>query len=78
MVERYAAGLRAEAERYGAQLGAPRHDDDAWDEKLAIAAEARAAVVSFAFGCPASAVIVAPAGGRQPRSGSRSRPRTRR
>ena len=57
VVERYADGLRAEAERYGAELGAPRHDDDAWDEKLAIATEAGAAVVSFAFGCPASAVI---------------------
>jgi nitronate monooxygenase len=56
-VERYAARLRGEAERYGAQLGAPRHDDDAWDEKLAIATEAGAAVVSFTFGCPEPAVI---------------------
>jgi nitronate monooxygenase len=54
-VDRYASGLSAEAERYGAQLGTPRYDDDAWDEKLAIAEEARVAVVSFTFGCPDAA-----------------------
>jgi nitronate monooxygenase len=54
-VDRYARGLSAEAERYGAQLGTPRYDDDAWDEKLAIAEEARVAVVSFTFGCPDAA-----------------------
>jgi nitronate monooxygenase len=56
-VDRYARGLSAEAERYGAQLGTPRHDDDAWDEKLALAEEARVAVVSFTFGCPDAATI---------------------
>jgi nitronate monooxygenase len=58
-VERYAASLRAEAERYGAELGTPRHDDDAWDEKLAIATEVGAAVVTFTFGCPSADAIAA-------------------
>jgi nitronate monooxygenase len=56
-VERYAAALRPDAERYGATLGEPRHDDDAWEAKLALAAQARPAVVSFTFGCPSSAVV---------------------
>src|SRR4051794_8945171 len=56
-VDRYARGLSAEAERYGAQLGTPRHDDDAWDAKLALAEEARVAVVSFTFGCPDAATV---------------------
>src|SRR3954471_17696186 len=51
-----ASALRREAERYAA-LGDPRHDDDAWEEKLAIAADMRPAVVSFTFGCPAPDVI---------------------
>jgi nitronate monooxygenase len=51
-VERYAAGLRDEAARHGAQLGDPRHDDDAWDDKVELALAARPAVVSFTFGCP--------------------------
>jgi nitronate monooxygenase len=56
-VDRYARGLSAEAERYGAQLGTPRHDDDAWDEKLALAEEARVAIVSFTFGCPDATTV---------------------
>jgi nitronate monooxygenase len=53
-VERYA---RALALRHGAEVGAPRHDDDGWEEKLALVAELRVPVVSFAFGCPDSAVV---------------------
>jgi nitronate monooxygenase len=53
-VERYAAAL---AERYGFEVGAPRHDDDDWDEKLALVAELRVPVVSFTFGCPEPAVV---------------------
>jgi nitronate monooxygenase len=56
-VDRYAGGLSAEAERYGAQLGTPRHDDDAWAAKLDLAEEARVAVVSFTFGCPDAATV---------------------
>src|SRR5918999_38583 len=32
-VERYTGAL---AERYGSEVGAPRHDDDGWDEKLVL------------------------------------------
>jgi nitronate monooxygenase len=56
-VERYAALLRPEAERYGAPLGEPRHDDDDFDEKLAVLAEERVPVVSFTFGCPEESVV---------------------
>lgn len=56
-VERYAASLRAEAERYGAPLGEPRHDDDAWEAKLELVATMNIPVVSFTFGCPPAAVI---------------------
>jgi nitronate monooxygenase len=56
-VERYAAALAGEAERYGVRLGDPRHDDDEWDAKLALVAEEAAPVVSFTFGCPAPDVI---------------------
>jgi nitronate monooxygenase len=49
---RYADALREEAARYGAEPGRPAHDDDGWDEKLALAREERVPVVSFTFGCP--------------------------
>jgi nitronate monooxygenase len=48
-VERYAQEL---ARRHGAPVGTPRHDDDGWEEKLALVAELRVPVVSFTFGCP--------------------------
>jgi nitronate monooxygenase len=53
-VARFADTLGGEAERYGAPLGEPRHDDDAWVEKLALVAELGVPVVSFTFGCPRS------------------------
>src|SRR4051812_17399317 len=53
-IERFAATLAGEAERYGAPLGEPRHDDDAWAAKLALVAELGVPVVSFSFGCPAA------------------------
>jgi len=53
-VARFASQLGAEAERYGAPLGEPRHDDDAWAAKLALVAELGVPVVSFTFGCPAA------------------------
>jgi nitronate monooxygenase len=56
-VERYAAELAGEAERYGAEPGAPRHDDDAWEEKLAIATEVGVPVLSVTFGCPDAPVV---------------------
>ena len=48
----FAARLAAEAERYGAPVGEPRHDDDGWDAKLALMAELEVPVVTFTFGCP--------------------------
>src|ERR687887_430777 len=44
-VERYAGELAGEAERYGAALGEPRHDDDDWEAKLALVAEERVPIV---------------------------------
>ncbi|HET8758273.1 MAG TPA: nitronate monooxygenase [Solirubrobacteraceae bacterium] len=51
-VERFARALAAEADRYGAPLGEPRHDDDEWAAKLALVADLGVPVVSFTFGCP--------------------------
>ena len=48
----FAAQLEAEAERYGAPVGEPRHDDDGWEAKLALVAELEVPVVTFTFGCP--------------------------
>ena len=59
LVDRYAETLRGEAEHYGTALGEPRHDDDGWDDKLALVAEERVPVVSFTFGCPSAAIIEA-------------------
>jgi nitronate monooxygenase len=56
-VARYAASLRGDAERAGATVGEPRHDDDAWTEKLALVTEERVPVVSFTFGCPSDVVV---------------------
>jgi nitronate monooxygenase len=51
-IERYAEALAPEAERYGAQLGAPRWDDDHWAAKLEVLLDVRPAVASFTFGVP--------------------------
>jgi nitronate monooxygenase len=51
-LDRYAAALRAEAERYGVEPGDPRHDDDGYEEKQALLATERVPLVSFTFGCP--------------------------
>jgi nitronate monooxygenase len=53
----YASTLTGEAERYGVELGAPRHDDDGWDEKLALVADERMPVVSVTFGCPSRSEV---------------------
>jgi nitronate monooxygenase len=52
VVARYAERLRADARRYGVELGEPRHDDDDWTAKLALLESERVAVASFTFGCP--------------------------
>ena len=53
----YASALAGEAERYGVELGEPRHDDDGWDEKLALVADERIPVVSVTFGCPSASEV---------------------
>src|SRR3954469_9730617 len=53
-VARYAESLHPVAERYGAQVGEPRHHDDGFADKLALVIEERVPVVSFTFGCPSS------------------------
>ena len=60
----YAATLAGEAERYGVELGEPVHDDDRWDEKLALVADEGIAVVSVTFGCPSRSEVDSPAGRR--------------
>jgi nitronate monooxygenase len=52
VVEKYAARIGVEGE-----LGEPRHDDDHFDAKLALAAELAIPVVSFTFGSPTGAQI---------------------
>jgi nitronate monooxygenase len=56
-IARYADALAGEAERQGAELGEPRHDDDGWEDKLALACDERVAVVSFTSGCPDAAEV---------------------
>ena len=51
-LERYARALAEDHE-----VGEPRHDDDGWEEKLALLAELRVPVVSVTFGCPERAVV---------------------
>jgi len=51
-VEHYARALAREHE-----VGEPRHDDDGWEQKLALLAELRVPVVSVTFGCPRPAVV---------------------
>ena len=56
-IAQYASTLAAEAERYGVELGEPRHDDDGWADKLALVAEERVPVVSVTFGCPSRSEV---------------------
>ncbi|BDX30916.1 oxidoreductase [Mycobacterium antarcticum] len=51
-IRRYAIALADESERYGAQLGEPRYDDDHWAAKLAVVMDLKPEVVSFTFGLP--------------------------
>ena len=51
-LERYARALAQDHE-----VGEPRHDDDGWEDKLALLAELRVPVVSVTFGCPERAVV---------------------
>jgi len=53
-IERYAAALTPEADRYGAQLGQPRFDDDHWAAKVEVLLDIRPEVTSFTFGLPSA------------------------
>lgn len=51
----YRERIRADAERFGADLPAePREDDDAWDDKLDLLVRDPVPLVSFTFGVPAA------------------------
>jgi len=53
----YARELAPEAARLGVELGAPRWEDDEWDAKLDVVADAAPAMCSFTFGCPDRSVV---------------------
>jgi nitronate monooxygenase len=55
--EPFVERVRRAAERAGAPVGSPRHDDDDWDAKLELLAAERPAVVSFTFGCPQRGLV---------------------
>lgn len=57
VIEPYLARVREWAAARGAELGEPRYSDDDWQEKLELLAGDPPAVVSFTFGCPATAVL---------------------
>jgi nitronate monooxygenase len=56
-VAEYAERIAAVAAQAGVELGQPRHDDDAWEAKLALLTRNPPAVISFTFGCPEATVI---------------------
>src|SRR4051794_11472100 len=56
-VRAYAGRLCDESELAGVALGEPRHDDDGWEAKLALAEAERVPVVSFTFGSPDAADV---------------------
>jgi len=53
-IERYAKALAPEADRYGAQLGEPRFDDDHWAAKIDVLLDVQPDVASFTFGVPSA------------------------
>jgi nitronate monooxygenase len=57
VVRRYGELIRPEADRLGVELGEPRWDDDHYDAKVEVAADAHVAMVSFTFGCPDPATV---------------------
>jgi nitronate monooxygenase len=48
----YAAALAPDVERYGAKLGDPAYNDDAWAAKVDVLLDLRPEVASFTFGLP--------------------------
>ena len=56
-IDRYAAALAGEVQRYGTELGEPRYTDDGWTAKLDVLLDLRPEVASFTFDCPSAAEI---------------------
>jgi nitronate monooxygenase len=56
-LETYRQELKFYADRYGIEVGTPRWDDDAWQDKLEVIRDLKADVVSFTFGCPDAHVL---------------------
>lgn len=56
-IRAYAERLEPLAQSFGAQLGDPRWEDDAFDAKLDVLAGAGVHTVSFTFGCPSGDVV---------------------
>ncbi|AQT80701.1 2-nitropropane dioxygenase [Mycolicibacterium litorale] len=56
-LDRYREQLAPLAQRYGAEPGTPRPDDDGWQAKLEVVAELTPEVASFTFGCPSPEVL---------------------
>ncbi len=56
-LRRYAERMGAEMRRLGVAAGAPRWEDDAWEDKVALACRERVPVVSFTFGCPSADTV---------------------
>lgn len=57
VVRRYADRLRDQAAALGVVLGAPRFDDDHYQQKVELLRQQRLSVVSFTFGCPAPSTV---------------------
>jgi nitronate monooxygenase len=57
VVRAYMEALRGEVEAAGVELGTPRFDDDAFDDKISLLVGDPVAVVSFTFGAPGRAVV---------------------
>jgi nitronate monooxygenase len=51
-IKLYVKALESEAQRYGAELGEPRFDDDHWAAKIDVLLDVRPDVASFTFGVP--------------------------
>jgi nitronate monooxygenase len=51
-IQTYAAALAPDVERYGAELGDPSYNDDAWAAKVDVLLQLRPEVASFTFGLP--------------------------
>ncbi|MCX2932253.1 nitronate monooxygenase [Mycobacterium sp. CVI_P3] len=56
-LDRYRELLAPLADRYGAEVGQPHPDDDAWQAKLDVIADTAPEVATFTFGCPSAEVL---------------------